>query len=214
MKLKICGMKQADNIRAVADLKPDFMGFIFYPKSPRYIVGALNADEPKTLPKSIIKTGVFVNESMEAILDHAKTYDLIALQLHGDETPQFCDQLQQLGFIVIKAFRVDEHFDFRTLDAYELSCHYYLFDTKTPAYGGSGKKFDWKILDQYNNSKPIFLSGGIGPGDEEAINTLQNLNIFALDLNSKFEIEPGLKDIDKLSAFMENISKGIKKWDF
>jgi len=214
MKIKICGMLHKDNIKDVAALNPDFMGFIFYPKSPRYVVGKLNPEIMESLPPSIIKTGVFVNESFENILDLAKMYNLTALQLHGEETPQFCDRLRDLGFIIIKAFRVDENFSFAQLNVYETSCDYFLFDTKTSAYGGSGKKFDWSILKQYNNSKPIFLSGGIAPDDEPAISELHDLNIYALDLNSKFEIEPGLKDVGKLTTFVTNIRANEPKWDF
>ncbi|MFC0875464.1 phosphoribosylanthranilate isomerase [Saccharicrinis sp. FJH2] len=214
MKIKVCGMLYKDNIKDVSALNPDFMGFIFYPKSPRYVVGKLNPEIKESLPPSIIKTGVFVNETFENILDLAKIYDLTALQLHGEETPQFCDRLHDLGFIIIKAFRIDEHFDFNQLKSYEVSCDYFLFDTKTSAYGGSGTKFDWHILNRYNNSKPIFMSGGIGPGDESAISDLGNLNIYALDLNSKFETEPGLKDVNQLTTFLTNIRANEPKWDF
>ncbi|MFB6318199.1 phosphoribosylanthranilate isomerase [Saccharicrinis sp. FJH54] len=214
MKIKVCGMLYKDNIKDVAALNPDLMGFIFYPKSPRYVVGKLNPEILVSLPPSIIKTGVFVNETFENILDLAKIYDLTAFQLHGEESPQFCDRLRDLGFIIIKAFRIDEDFDFKQLKSYELSCDYFLFDTKTSAYGGSGKKFDWNILNRYNNSKPIFLSGGIGPGDESVISGLSNLNIYALDLNSKFEIEPGFKDVKQLTTFVTNIRMNEPKWNF
>ena len=207
-------MLHQDNINDVATLDPDFMGFIFYPKSPRYVVGRLDPDILKKLHASIIKTGVFVNESLERILDHSKTYDLAALQLHGNETPQFCNSLHELGYIIIKAFQVDERFNFSQLNAYEMSCDYYLFDTKTSAYGGSGKKFDWNILKQYNNVKPVFLSGGIAPGDEPEIEKLKDLNIYALDLNSKFEIEAGSKDVSKLATFTKNIRANKPKWEF
>lgn len=214
MKIKVCGMLQADNIRDLAELKPDFMGFIFYPGSPRYVPEILNAEKILQLPKSIIRTGVFVNSPMPEILNHAKTYDLTALQLHGDESPAFCEELLHLGFVVIKAFRVDESFNFKQLQPYEMSCDYFLFDTKTAAYGGSGKKFDWKILEAYNSDKPVFLSGGIGPEDDTAIKKLKNINIYALDLNSRFELEPGKKDIQKLKRFMDSIRKDLPKWDF
>lgn len=207
-------MLYADNIQKVEGLNPDFMGFIFYPKSPRYVVNKLTPDVLKTLPPSIIRSGIFVNASLDTILEMTKLYDLTALQLHGDESPQFCDRLHDLGFIVIKAFRVDESFDFNALNNYELSCDYFLFDTKTKSYGGSGRKFDWNILRQYNNAKPIFLSGGIEPGDEPLISELKDLNIYALDLNSKFEIKPGLKDVSKLNTFITNIRANEPKWNF
>lgn len=205
MKIKVCGMKQPTNIELVAKMNPDFMGFIFYGRSPRYMPGSVTPEKIRALPRSIIKTGVFVNESVENVLAHAKTYGLEALQFHGDETPDFCGFFYDLGFIVIKAFRVDESFDFNPLDSYQTVCHYYLFDTKSSDYGGTGRKFDWSVLNRYDNQKPIFLSGGIGPDDAEKILNLNHLKIFAIDINSKFETEPGLKNLPLLQTFIEKV---------
>ena len=213
MKIKVCGMLHETNIGEVAGLKPDFMGFIFYPKSPRYVVGKLKADVTASLPRSIIACGVFVNDTLETIVEHTKNYHLTAVQLHGDESPQMCDNLRELGFIVIKAFRIDENFDFSTVEPYEGFCDYFLFDTKTSAYGGSGEKFNWQILNKYQGETPVVLSGGIGLKDVEAVKALSD-KVFAVDINSKFESEPGLKKVDELRQFFKKIRKDQPKWDF
>lgn len=213
MKIKVCGMLHEANIGEVAELKPDFMGFIFYPKSPRYIVGRLKADVIASLPRSIIACGVFVNETLETIVEHTKNYHLTAVQLHGDESPQMCNDLQQLGFIVIKAFRIDEHFNFLTVNPYEGFCDYMLLDTKTSAYGGSGKKFNWQIIEKYTGETPVILSGGISMTDVEEVKAVSD-RIFAVDLNSRFEIVPGLKNAEDLKHFIREIRTDQSKWDF
>ncbi|MDR6846010.1 phosphoribosylanthranilate isomerase [Flavobacterium granuli] len=194
MKLKICGMKYPDNMLEVGSLLPDYMGFIFWEKSARYFDG----DMPE-LPKSIRKTGVFVNESISEIEEKVKKYDLQAIQLHGQETVEFCSELKikfGISIEIIKVFSADENFDFSVLKPYESVCDYFLFDTKGKLPGGNGTTFDWKILENYPSTKPFFLSGGIGVAELDSINEIlkTDLPLYAIDINSKFEIEPGLKN--------------------
>ena len=196
MKLKICGMKYPDNILEVGSLLPDYMGFIFWEKSARYFDGVI-----PDLPKSIKKVGVFVNETAEVILAKALKYDLQAIQLHGHESVEFCLNLKNeldSKIEIIKVFSVDDDFDFEVLKPFEAVCDYFLFDTKGKLPGGNGTTFDWKVLEKYPSSKPFFLSGGIGIEELEAVKEISktNLPLYAIDVNSKFEIEPGLKNIN------------------
>lgn len=193
MNLKVCGLKDPENIKQVAELKPDYMGFIFYPESKRF------AGEDFVMPfisSDIKKVGVFVNASATYIIDKVDKYKLDLIQLHGDEKPEFCEVLNHL-IPVVKAFGVDESFDFKLLDSYKNCCSYFLFDTKTSEYGGSGKQFDWTLLKGYDNSTPFFLSGGIGLEEIKKLK-IGKLKNYGIDVNSRFEIEPGIKDIDKL----------------
>ncbi|WP_300570062.1 phosphoribosylanthranilate isomerase [Flavobacterium sp.] len=192
MKIKICGMKYPENIQEAAKLQPDYLGFIFHEKSARYF-----DDEIPKIDKSIQKVGVFVNASLEEILEKIKCYDLQLVQLHGNESPEFCDLLKYINIDIIKVFSVDDAFDFRTIYSYESVCDYFLFDTKGKLHGGNGITFNWQILENYLSKKPFFLSGGIGLEEIEKIKKL-NLPIYAIDVNSKFEIEPGLKNIELL----------------
>jgi len=196
MLLKVCGLKDPENIKQVAALKPDFMGFIFYPQSKRFVGEDFIMP---TISPEIKKVGVFVNASANHIIEKTNEYKLDLIQLHGDEKPNFCEVLNHI-VPVIKAFGVDEAFDFEVLESYKNTCTYFLFDTKTTDYGGSGNTFNWKILEKYDNSVPFFLSGGIGAEEFENLKMkkFENEKIFAIDVNSKFEIEPGIKDIKKL----------------
>jgi len=196
MKLKICGMKYADNIREVAKLSPDFMGFIFYEKSKRFVGKDFIIPE---ISSEIKRVGVFVNDSLENISEKVKKHKLDFVQLHGVESADFCKAISA-KIKVIKAFGVDEQFDFSILKQYEPFFEYFLFDTKTELYGGSGQSFDKNILSNYKLSKPYFLSGGIDSANVGA------LNPFAIDVNSKFETEPGLKDINKLKLLKDELS--------
>ncbi|MNX47092.1 N-(5'-phosphoribosyl)anthranilate isomerase [compost metagenome] len=203
MKLKICGMKYPDNILEVGSLLPDYMGFIFWEKSARYFDG----DMPD-LPKSIRKVGVFVNESIPIILEKIAKYNLQAIQLHGQESVAFCQDLKsQINDTVeiIKVFSVDDTFDFDVLKPFETVCDYFLFDTKGKLPGGNGTTFDWKVLENYPSNKPFFLSGGIGLEEMDAVNEIlkTDLPIYAIDVNSKFEIEPGLKNINHVRTIRE-----------
>lgn len=201
-QIKVCGMRDETNIKGLVKLAPDYMGFIFYEKSPRYIINQLNASIVDTLPSTIKKVGVFVNAGEAMVKNAVIAYGLDLVQLHGDESPELCYLFKQSGLEVIKAFRIDENFDFYRTRLYESSCDYYLFDTATQAFGGSGLKFNWELLKKYNNARPVFLSGGIGEADIEQIEALDWLNLKALDVNSKFEIAPGLKDLEKLRSFI------------
>ncbi|WP_316809797.1 phosphoribosylanthranilate isomerase [Pedobacter heparinus] len=203
-KLKICGMKLPDNIQAVAMLKPDYLGFIFYRGSKRFIEG-LTPSFVRNLPAGIKKTGVFVNEELNKVVELAILYGLNTVQLHGSEPVKYCIALKGLladhGITLIKAFGLGEHFDFSQLKNYETVVDYFLFDTQTPAHGGSGKTFNWKLLERYTLDKPYFLSGGIGPEHLLQLKEITDTRLYAIDINSRFETAPGLKDIDKLIEF-------------
>lgn len=204
VKLKICGMKQAANIAAVAELQPDYLGFIFYKKSPR-IISEVSAELIKYVPPTIKTTGVFVDEDLQVIKQHIIRYNLKAVQLHGNESEVYCEELKATGAEIIKAFGIAENFDFSKLEAYLDVVDYFLFDTQTPAHGGSGKLFDWKLLANYLYDKPYFLSGGIDLTHTATIKDINDPRLYAVDVNSKFELEPGLKDVEKLKDFFKEI---------
>ena len=218
MKLKVCGMKYLENIQSVAELQPDYLGFIFYEKSKRNFDGII-----PELPISIKKVGVFVNASLDLVVAKIRNYKLDAVQLHGDETVQFCKELRQAELVsvshheklkqvrnkleVIKVFGIKETFDFERTKEFEEVCDYFLFDTKGKERGGTGITFDWEVLKNYNSTKPFFLSGGIGLEQVAAIKKLMKtgLPIYALDVNSKFELEPGLKNLEQLKEFKNSL---------
>ena len=210
LKLKICGMKHPENIQDVAAINPDYMGFIFYEKTPRFF----NNEIPK-ISDSIKKTGVFVNAEIAEILDKINKHDLNAIQLHGGESAEFCAELkgvlEKTNIELIKVFSVKSEFDFNQLADFEAHVDYFLFDTKGKHKGGNGETFDWTLLKEYPSEKPFFLSGGIGL---EQLNDLQKFYayfgkigkqhlLYAVDINSAFESEPGLKDIEKLKRFID-----------
>ncbi len=198
--IKVCGMRDATNIGKVSELHSDYMGFIFYPKSKRYVGDDFVVPE---IPKTITKVGVFVNESTDVISRLAKKCSMDHVQLHGDETPRQCSGLKALGFTVIKAFGVSEDFDFDVLDSYKNVCNYFLFDTKGKNYGGTGIAFNWDVLQKYDQEVPFFLSGGLSLANAENALNIKDMNIHALDVNSKFEIEPGVKDVAKLDELFK-----------
>ncbi len=199
MKIKICGMKYPENILEVSQLLPDFLGFIFWKKSSRYFDGEI----PK-INKSIKKVGVFVDATLEEITFRIKKYDLDIIQLHGNENPEFCKKLKKSTIEIIKVFSVNDDFNFSELEPFENVCDYFLFDTKGKLPGGNGITFNWQILEKYKSQKPFFLSGGIRIEEIENIKEL-NLPIYAIDVNSKFEIEAGLKNIELLKSFKNNL---------
>jgi len=182
------------------------MGFIFYPKSPRY-AEPLDSAVLNSLPATIKKIGVFVNEDLENTLTIAYKYKLDGLQLHGAELVDMCRELKKLGYLVIKAFPIAETYNFKVTKSYEGVCDYFLFDTKTEAYGGSGLKFNWKMLNEYTGDTPFLLSGGIALDDAEAIQKIEHPKFAGIDLNSKFEVKPGLKNISLLKDFISNFQK-------
>ncbi len=202
LAIKICGMKFPENLLAVAALRPDFMGFIFYPKSPRY-AEPLDIETINSIPKSIKKIGVFVNESLENILTVVYKYNLDGVQLHGSENVEICRKLKETGLLVLKAFPIAEAYNFNVTKAYEGSCNFFLFDTKTEAYGGSGLKFDWSMLAEYTGETPFLLSGGIAADDAEAILKIEHPKFAGIDLNSKFEISPGFKNVKLINKFLQ-----------
>lgn len=206
MKIKICGMKHPDNILELGALLPDYMGFIFWDKSARYFDGII-----PELPQSIKKTGVFVNETVENIAKKVKQYNLQAVQLHGNESADFCVELKNKlakHIEIIKVFSILNTFDFEALKPFESVCDYFLFDTKGKLPGGNGTTFDWKVLEKYPSSKPFFLSGGIGLDEVDAVKAIlkTSLPVYAVDLNSKFETAPGLKNIVSCSDAITRFS--------
>ncbi len=196
MKIKVCGLREQGNIEAVAALAPDYMGFICYSKSPSFIAN-LDANSLKDLPVPIKKTAVFVNENAAIINDLIDRYNFDVIQLHGDESADFAESFRD-KVTVIKAFGLDENFDFEILNEFSDSVDYFLFDTKTDKHGGSGTTFDWTLLDNYKLDIPFFLSGGLSLDNLETVRSINHPQFYGVDLNSKFETEPGLKDITKL----------------
>lgn len=206
IKWKVCGLR--DNIGEVVALQPDYIGFIFYKKSPRYV--GENFTIPTIDKQGIKKIGVFVNEQMDFVHKTALKYQLDYVQLHGSESPGYCEDLMKKELKIIKAFQVDENFDFKQLEAYKLVTDFFLFDTKSKNYGGTGETFDWKILNKYNLEKKYFLSGGLSLENFDELTELDLSKIHALDVNSKFEIDPGLKDVEMLKV-LKNKMMDLKK---
>lgn len=204
MKLKVCGMRDAENIKALVDLKPDFIGFIFYDKSPRFAGNQLDVELIQSIPREIRKVGVFVNATVDYILQNVKKYNLQYVQLHGNETPDFCKSLRLKGVNIIKAFRLDESFIFSQLNNYKPHVDFFLFDAKGEGYGGNGVTFDWSILKKYDNQKPYFLAGGISLDNLDELAGITP-KPYAFDVNSKFEVSPGVKDIEKIEELVKKM---------
>ncbi|MEN8765344.1 MAG: phosphoribosylanthranilate isomerase [Wenyingzhuangia sp.] len=207
MKIKVCGMKFSENLKAVAGLQPDYMGFIFYEKSLRHFEG-----EIPVLNQNIKKTGVFVNASIDEVLQKVHQYGFKAIQLHGSESVAYCKELSShdLDIELFKVFSIKDEFDFSVLKDYEPFVHCFLFDTKGKDKGGNGYTFDWSVLKKYPSTKPFILSGGIGVDQIEKVKEIMStgLPIYALDINSKFEKEPAVKDMVLLRQFFKEV-KGI-----
>lgn len=205
IRVKVCGMTTSANINQVAEAKPDYIGFIFYPPSPRYVGNDPEDELFHIVPESIKKVGVFINEDNKRILDLASRNGIEMIQLHGDETPESCRQLRSSGLLVTKTFNVDQDFNFESLINYMPVCDFFLFDTKSIKPGGSGEKFNWRKLEEYTMDKPFFLSGGIGHKDADLIKKMQNKGLFAVDINSRFETSPGIKDPLLVKKFIKEI---------
>lgn len=201
MKIKVCGLKDPENIRSVAALNPDYMGFICYGPSPRFI-GTLDTEVLRALPLTICKTAVFVDETAETINNLIELFKFNAIQLHGHESPGFCS-LFKTKVTVFKAFGIDEGFDFNGLNPYVNVVDFFLFDTKTVNHGGSGNTFDWGLLNRYKLNVPFFLSGGLSPANLGDVKNIDHPLFYGVDLNSKFEISPGIKNISQLQHSFE-----------
>ena len=214
MKIKVCGMRDVQNIRALVNLHPDYIGLIFYSGSKRF-VNKMDTQALIEVPEDINLTGIFVNENLEIVLEKISSYKLKAIQLHGDESPEYCrslgDQIKTIE--IIKAFGFDDNFDFSALEPYLRVVDFFLFDTKTSGHGGSGKAFNWDILNKYPYQKPYFLSGGIGVENLDEVLAISDERLHALDLNSRFEVEPGLKDISKLNLTFNKLNPGREQED-
>ena len=213
MKLKVCGMKYQDNIQEVATLQPDYLGFIFYEESARNF----DAYHIPEISNTIKKTGVFVDSDLDFVVEKISKHNLKAVQLHGKESPEYCKQLLGKNIEIIKVFSIKNEFDFSVLKPYEGIVDYFLFDTKGKLPGGNGYVFDWTILNNYPSTTPFFLSGGIGLSQIDDINKFQKSEAskycYALDVNSKFEIEPGLKNIEDLKIFKNNLTSKIMNYN-
>jgi phosphoribosylanthranilate isomerase len=210
VKIKVCGMKYPENIRAIAADGPDYLGFIFYEKSKRFTGEDLEEEVLKNLDPAICKVGVFVNHSNEYIERKAREYGLGLLQLHGNESPAQCAELKSKGHKIVKVFQVDDAFDFSVTEPFKEHADYFLFDTKSDGYGGTGRKFDWAIFEKYDNEVPIFLSGGLDFESIDEIKKLDYLNIHAVDINSKFETAPGRKNEGNVKLFMDRLRDEIR----
>ena len=195
---KVCGMREAEDIREVEALGIQLMGFIFWPKSSRYV-----SECPSYLPSMCKRVGVFVNEDIEEVRHKAQEYALDFIQLHGSESPEYASQLHE--WKVIKAFNIATADDFSQTKTYEGTVDFFLFDTKGKMVGGNGEKFDWSVLSAYKGKTPFLLSGGIGPDDAERVKAFHHPMCVGIDLNSRFEQSPGLKDVTILKEFIEKL---------
>jgi Phosphoribosylanthranilate isomerase len=205
MFIKVCGMRQGANVQEVARLKPDLMGFIFYPKSKRFVGEDFDPSIIRSVMPEVQTVGVFVNEEVDSIISLVRKYSLDFVQLHGNESPASCQMLRDKGIKVLKAFGIHNEFDWTALEPYTASCDYFLFDTSTRDYGGSGVKFDWNTLNNYKLPTPFVLSGGIGPEDADVIKSIKHPQLEGIDINSRFEVEPGLKDAGLLQTFITKV---------
>lgn len=209
MRIKVCGMTQLDQIRQLDEMGVDFAGFIFYPKSPRYAGRQLKGDKLKKLKLRMGKVGVFVHATYEEVMRHVDEYGLDMVQLHGDENPRFCEQLANY-VTVIKVFRLGENdpIDW-VMRPFQEAVDMFLFDTEGAGYGGTGKKFNWNQLKNAAVDKLFFLSGGIEPGDTEKLKAFAKERVasklFSIDINSRFETSPGVKNLEKIRTFVEAI---------
>ena len=201
--IKVCGMRDAQNINDLINLGVDYMGMIFYAKSPRFV------DEVPVVigNKEVKKVGVFVNADEQEIMSTVRKFDLQVVQLHGSEEADLCERLKYQGLEVFKAFGISEEFDFKNVRSFHGVCDMFIFDTKTKAHGGSGKKFDWNKLDEYKGETPFLLSGGITLTDIDEVLEFKHQQYVGVDLNSGFEIEPALKDIVLLKKFVDRFKE-------
>jgi phosphoribosylanthranilate isomerase len=207
IKVKVCGMRDHRNVRSVISTGPDYLGFIFYPESPRFV--GTNPDKGlfQEVPAGIRKVGVFVDEEPRNVLELAGQYNLNFVQLHGNESAAYCKTITAAGLGIIKAFGIGKAFDFESLRPYLPVCDYFLFDSRSDQHGGTGVRFDWNMLGLYTFDVPFFLSGGISCEDATNIRLLRHRSLYAVDINSRFESEPGIKDEGKVKSFIQEIKK-------
>jgi phosphoribosylanthranilate isomerase len=209
--LKICGMREAANIRSVLALEPDMMGFIFYEKSTRNAENELEEELLIYFPIGTQKVGVFVNADINFVAEKIRKYKLQLVQLHGSESPVYCNEIKKLGVDIIKAFSIDESFDFDSLEQYNGIASLLLFDTKGKNAGGNGIKFDWDLLNNIKIKQPFLISGGVDIEDVEAVVAFQKLHpqLIGIDVNSKFELKPALKDVNKLQSLQKKLHETL-----
>lgn len=205
MQIKICGNKYLDNINEMLSVKPDILGFIFFPLSERWVGTCLVPDDLNNIPPHIKRAGVFVNEKEEIILQNAFDYKLNLVQLHGNETPEECKRLKDQDLNLIKAFRVDNSFDFSITEAYSPFCNFFLFDANGKFYGGNGIRYDWSHLRHYSGKTPFFIGGGIGPESVSEIKHFRHPAFAGIDINSRFETGPGRKNYFLVRNFIKEI---------
>ena len=208
MKLKICGMKYPENIMDVAGLKPDFMGFIFYPKSVRCVEVSDVKEVLEEMDPSIRKIGVFVNQPADEVADIVDELKLDYVQLHGDESIDYVTGMKKLGYRIIKVVQMDRGTDWNVLTDFVPLVDFFLFDTRSPSYGGSGQHFDWSLLSAYDHDIPFFLSGGLKVEDVREIHELGIEQLYAIDVNSRLESAPAMKDIQRIIQ----LKKELEKW--
>jgi phosphoribosylanthranilate isomerase len=211
MRIKVCGITNIQQVRQLNELGIEFAGFNFYPKSPRYVHKTMPSTAIKKLRSKINKVGVFVNEDPEELLRTVDDCGLYLVQLHGNESPRYCERISNY-ITVIKAFRLldDDNVMWKIKDYYD-AVDMFMFDTESTAYGGSGKKFNWELLRDLNINKPFFLAGGIGPEEADELKVFASepvaKDLFAVDINSKFEIMPGMKDIESIKVFKKKLAE-------
>ena len=222
MVIKVCGMRDAQNIREVSQLGVDMIGMIFYPKSPRYV--EMQSSHAGIIPdyvkediniksaKSPARVGVFVDDMVQNIVTRVVNYHLDYVQLHGNEPREMCENLRSTldpdirpGIKIIKAISVSDASDIQKYKEYVGAVDLFLFDTKCKTVGGSGQQFDWQVLEQYDGEVPFLLSGGIGPENASRLHAFHHPKCIGIDLNSRFEIKPGVKDVEKLKGFLNEI---------
>lgn len=205
MIVKVCGMREAENIRAVEALGVDWMGFIFWEHSSRCV-----SQRPAYLPEKAKRVGVFVDAPLDVVCQHVEAFGLDVVQLHGSESPAFLHDLRKAlagDVLIVKAFSIATRDDLLQTSLYEGLADYFLFDTKAQLVGGNGRKFDWSVLAHYDGSTPFLLSGGIGPDDASRLSAFSHPRLAGIDLNSRFEISPALKNVELLKQFLYDIQQ-------
>ncbi len=207
LKIKVCGMKDPANAQGISELPVDYMGFIFYSGSPRYAGDNPPAGLFECIRPGVRKTGVFVDSSVKDVIAVCRRSGIDVVQLHGNEDPDYCEELKSRGFTVIKAFNPAVIIDGKALSSWSEVCDFFLFDSGTGSSGGSGKRFDWSLLGELETARPFFLSGGIGLHDVPEILQIRNKNFYGVDINSRFETSPGIKSVELTATFIKQLTK-------